>query len=88
LCERRSCVLWRMHATLGHEEAKGRTAREAWRARVRLLEEQVGTSNAAQVRRSSSHVPLDLPLMEGPPPWFRSARKSVHAEMEAVVKAV
>jgi hypothetical protein len=57
-------------------EAKGRTAREAWRVRacgveikdheLRLLQEQVGTSNTIQVRRSSSHLRLDLPLMEGP----------------------
>jgi structural maintenance of chromosome 2 len=71
--------------TLEREEAKGRSAREAWRARtrkveieeheLRLLQEQVGTSNAARVRRSSSHCSLVLPLMKGPPPCFRSARK-------------
>jgi len=63
---------------LEHEEAKGCTARQAWRARtheleirvhkLRLLQEHVGGSNAAWVRRSSPHLPLDLPLMKGQPP--------------------
>ena len=70
---------------LEREEAKGRSAREAWRARtrevdikeheLRLLQEQVGSSNATRVRRSSSHCSLVLPLMKGPQPCFRSARK-------------
>ena len=70
---------------LEHEEAKRRSARETRRARtreveikeheLRLLQEQIGTSNAARVRRSSSHCPLDLPLMKGPPPCLRSACK-------------
>ena len=32
---------------------------------MRLLQEHVGTSNVARVRHSSSHCPLDLPLMKG-----------------------
>ena len=60
---------------LEREEAKGRSAREAWRARtrevdikeheLRLLQEQVGTSNAARVRRFSSHCSLVRPLTKG-----------------------
>jgi hypothetical protein len=42
---------------------------------LRLLQEQVGTSDAVQVHRSSSHLLLDPPLMDGPPPWIRSAQK-------------
>jgi hypothetical protein len=67
--------MWRMPKAIGREEAKGRTSRESWRARMGLLEEQVVASNAAQVRLSSSRLPLDLPLMDGPLPWFRSPRK-------------
>ena len=63
---------------LDRKEAKGRLATEEWRAHTReveikepelpLLQEHVGTSPAAQVRHSSSHCPLGLPLMKGPPP--------------------
>jgi len=51
---------------LSREEAKGRAGRDAWRTRtreleikeheLRLLQEQVGSSNAARVRRCSSLV--------------------------------
>ena len=77
---------------LEREEAEGRSAREAWRARtrevemkereLRLLQEHVGTSNAARVRHSSSHCPLDLPLMKVPPLFLdrhaTSAARVVH----------
>ena len=59
-------------------EAKGCTVRQVWRAhtheleirvhKLQLLQEHVGGSNAAWVRRSSPHLPLDLPLTKGQPP--------------------
>ena len=69
---------------LEREEAKGRAAREAWRARMRereikehelgLLQEQVGSSNAARVRRCSALVSIFL-WLKGLRSRFRSARK-------------
>jgi len=66
------------------EEAKGRVTREAWGARMhdreikerelRLLQEQVGSSNATRVRRCSILVSIFL-CLKGLPPRFRSTRK-------------
>ena len=74
----------RTFEALEREEAKGRAAREAWRARMRereikehelgLLQEQVGSSNAARVRRCSALVSIFL-WLKGLPSRFRSARK-------------
>ena len=69
---------------LEREEAKGRAAREAWRARMRgreikehglgLLQEQIGSSNPARVRHCSAFVSIFL-WLKGLQPRFRLARK-------------
>ena len=70
---------------LERAETKGCAARGAWRARtceveveeheLRLMREEVGSSNTLRVRCPSSHLPLDLALIRGVAPCFRSARK-------------
>ena len=66
--EERVVEAWRTLGTRESEEAAGRAARDAWRARtreveikeheLRLLEGQVGSSNAARMRVSFSLVSL------------------------------